>query len=347
MSAHCWSRALSCDKKNRGVVLQTASLLAGLLCVTAPALAEAIAKPAADKWRPKNGIYASAGSDVDVRCREFGDFSVDLGKKSIVGDEWTCKITKLTDTAQDAIRLNMTCSDYNLVDFIGDPNPERKFKEVMLFKKVNETMILFRKTLNGKFKDPDWKASYCPDETQRLYTEAKARDNSEAKRKAAEEKVKLDAQQSTKPAVETPIHNEAVAERSASEEKTTLNRWRPQDGIYATPGANFEDRCLKGDDATIGLTERSISSGADRCNVTFIRDEPNAVRLFVTCDRQQPNAPGSTASRSSETVILRKAGDKTILMQRSTKGEFIDSGRQLAYCGPDVQKARVEQKAGK
>ena len=214
---------------------------------------------------------------------------------------------------------------------------------------MNETTVLARKTQNGKFKDPYGKISYCPAEAQRGYTEARARDKADARRKAAEEKVRPKAQGTVKPATEA--RDKAEAEREAREqEKATLNPWRPQDGIYAMPGANFEDRCVKADEATIAIAERSISSGTDQCNVTFIRDEPNAVRLFVTCDRQQSNAPGSTgaiASRSSETIIFRKAGDKTILMQSSTKGEFIDSGRQLAYCGPDVQKARVEQKAGK
>lgn len=340
---------MSCVRKLCSVVMQTASLLAGVLCFVAPALAQEIAKPTAEKWRPKNGTYAAAGSDFDKRCREFGDFSVELGEKSVGGNEWSCHIAKLGDMAPDAIRLDMTCRDYNLADFIGDPNPERIFKEFMLLKKANETTILVRKTQNGKFKDSYGKASYCPAEAQRLYTEAKARDKAEARRKAAEEKIRPTAQQSAKSAAEA--RDRAEAEREAREqEKATLNPWRPQDGVYATPGADFEDRCLKADDATIGLAERSVSSGSEKCNVTFIRDEPNAVRLFVTCDRQQPNVPGSTgktASRSSETVILRKAGDKTILMQRSTKGEFIDPGRQLAYCGPDFQKARVEQKGEK
>jgi len=330
-------------------MLQAASLLASVLCFAAPALAQEIVKPAAEKWRPKNGTYAAAGSDFDMRCGEFGDLSVELGEKSIGGSEWSCHITRLEDMAPDAIRLDMTCRDYNLADFIGDPNPERIFKEVMLLKKVNATTVLVRKTQNGKFKDPYGKASYCPAEAQRLYTEAKAKDKTEAKRKAVENKVRPNIQQSVKLAAEA--RDKAEAEREAREqEKAALNPWRPQDGVYATPGANFEDRCLKADDTTIGLAARSVSSGTDKCNITFIRDEPNAIRLFVACDRRQPNAPGSTgtvASRSSETIMLRKADDKTILMQRSTKGEFVDPSRQLAYCGPDVQKSRVEQKAGK
>jgi hypothetical protein len=84
----------------------------------------------------------------------------------------------------------MTCSDYNLAEFIEDPNPERKFKEIMLLRKVDENNIFVRKTQNGKFKDPNWRAAYCPEDAQRMYTEARARDKAEAEQKAAEERSK-------------------------------------------------------------------------------------------------------------------------------------------------------------
>ena len=85
----------------------------------------------------------------------------------------------------------MTCYDYNLAEFIKDPNPEeRKFKEIMLLRKIDEKSMFVRKTANGKFKDPDWPASYCPEDGQRRYAEAKARDKAEAAQKAAEERSK-------------------------------------------------------------------------------------------------------------------------------------------------------------
>jgi hypothetical protein len=63
----------------------------------------------------------------------------------------------------------MTCSDYNLAEFINDPNPEeRKFKEIMRLRKIDQTSIFVRKTENGKFNGPDWRASYCPEEQQRI-----------------------------------------------------------------------------------------------------------------------------------------------------------------------------------
>ena len=218
-----------------------------------------------EKWRPKNGTYNVPGQDLIKRCNESTDLDIEMVERTIRGNEWNCKITKLSDTAPGAIRLDMTCDDYNLAEFLDpkDPNAdERIFKEVMLLKKIDDNTIVVRRTRNGKFTDPNWRASYCPEEAQRMYTEAKAKDKAEAEQKAVEERLRL-------------------------------NPWRPQDGVYATSGTNFEDRCVNASDATIEITERSISSGTDRCNVTFIRDEPNAIRLFATCGRE-PDAQGST-----------------------------------------------------
>ncbi len=213
----------------------------------------------------------------------------------------------------------MTCHDYNLALSINsrDPNAyERKFKEVMLLRKINGKSMSVRKTQNGKFKDPDWQADYCSEEDQRVYTEAMAKNTAEAERKVVEERLRL-------------------------------NPWRPRDGIYATPGSNFENRC-QASDAIIELTERSISSGPDKCSITFIRDEPDAIQLFATCSRES-NAQGSSghAPRSSETIVLKKIDDKTVFLQKSTNGTFIGPGKNLSYCGQDVQRMRAQQKAKK
>jgi len=51
------------------------------------------------------------------------------------------------------------------------------------------------------------------------------------------------------------------------------------------------------------------------------------------------------ASRSSETIILRKAGDKTVFMQKSKNGNFSDPGQKLSYCSQEAQRKFAEQKA--
>jgi hypothetical protein len=317
---------VNCHQHSRRVLLHAAIAFTLLTSATTTGFAQDIAKPATEKWRPKEGTYAAPGADFSVRCGEDGDVIVELKDNSISGNEWSCKVTNLTETAPDAIRLNMTCYDYNLALFINsrDPNAyERKFKEIMLLRKNNGNSVFVRKTLNGKFKNPEWRASYCPEEAQRMHTEATASNKAEAAQKAVEERLKL-------------------------------NPWRPQDGVYATPGTNFEDRCLKAGDAIIEFAERSISGGTDKCSVTFIRDEPNAVRLFATCSRE-PNAQSSIgrigeggsipALPSSETIILKKIDDNNVLLQKSKNGN-IDSGKQLSYCGQDAQRMHAQQKVG-
>lgn len=319
---------MNCHQHSGRVLLHAAIAFTLLTSATTTGFAQDIAKPATEKWLPKEGTYAAPGADFSVRCGEDGDVIVELKDNSISGNEWSCTITNLTETAPDAIRLNMTCYDYNLALFINsrDPNAyERKFKEIMLLRKIDGKSMFVRKTLNGKFKNPEWRASYCPEEAQRMHTEATASNKAEAAQKAVEERLKL-------------------------------NPWRPQDGLHATPGTNFEDRCVNASDATIEITERSISGGTDKCSVTFIRDEPNAIRMFATCS-PEPDAPGSTgrtgeggsipASTSSETIILKKVDDKTVFLQKSRNGDFIDSGKQLSYCGQDTQRMHAQQKAGK
>jgi hypothetical protein len=321
--------SLNCNQYNRRVFLRAAFALALLSSATTTAFAQDGAKASSEKWRPKDGTYAESGDKLGKICSEDGDvLVVELNEKSISGNEWSCKVTRLTDTAPGAIRLDMTCYDYNLALFINgrDPNAyDRKFKEIMLLRKIDGKSVFIRKTVNGKFKDPDWRASYCPEEAQRMHTEARARAKAEA-------------------------------EQGAVQKRLRLKPWRPQDGIYAAPGTNFEDRCLKASDAIIEFTERSISSGADKCSVTFVRDEPDAIRLFATCS-QEPNAQGSIgriadggsipALPSSETIILKKVDNNTVFLQKSKNGSFIDPGAQLSYCGQDVQRIYAQQKAKK
>jgi hypothetical protein len=71
---------------------------------------------------------------------------------------------------------------------------------------------------------PRWRASYCPDEQQRIHT------------------------------------GEA------------LKPWHPRDGIYAGPGENFDERCLKSGDTIVDFIGKTISSGADRCEIYSYND---------------------------------------------------------------------------
>lgn len=76
----------------------------------------------------------------------------------------------------------MTCSDLNLAESLKKPEGA-KFKEALLLKRIDDKSMSARKTLDGKFKDPAWKAVYCPDEAQQMHRDAEAKSKAEAERK--------------------------------------------------------------------------------------------------------------------------------------------------------------------
>jgi hypothetical protein len=311
--------ALNQKQKSRRVLIRLTVALACVMNASSPVLTQENAKLAAEKWRPKDGIYSDPGVDLYDRCIDHTDFYVDLRKKSVGGNEWSCEVSRLSDTAPGAIRLDMTCYDYNLGISINDPNPyDRQFKETMLIRKIDEKSISVRKTVNGKFKDPDWRAAYCPKDAQRMHIEAQA-------------------------------NNKAEAERKAGEEKSGLRGWHPRDGVYASPGADFGDRCQKSGDAIIGLAKNSVSSGAASCYVSNVADAPPyAVKLGVICNQsgaqglvmRTVNGQTTLEPAGAETMILKKIDEQTVSLQKSLNGQFSEPAQQLSYCPEAAQRLR-------
>lgn len=288
--------------------------LTWLLNTQAPAAAQGGPKPHAqpsikaqmEKWRPKNGIYEEFGHGE--RCGESTDLFIELTEKIIAGFEYSCVINKLTDTAPGAIKLDMTCADHNLAEYIGDPNPnDRTFKETVLLKKIDEKTIFVRKTINGRFKDPAWKASYCPEKWQL------------AERRARREEKELNAREK--------------AEDAANAGKP---KWRPRDGVYAGKDKDFNDRCAAFSDVTIGLSDGSISTGASKCKILMLNDFRNEINVKMICD-------GKTGEKS---LSMRRVDDSTIYLTRSENGAFETAG-PVSYCPDDVQRAFGQQKSGK
>ena len=157
----------------RGFVL---SVFAFAHLVGTSATSQESVKPEVEKWRPKDGVYARSGKDFIERCGNFGDFVVELGKKTITGDEWICDVIKIMDDRPGAIRLDLNCSDVNLEAQIPKPNPgseEIRFEEFMTLRKSSDNSLLMRKTENGKYKWLEFRAEYCPAKAQRAYIESK------------------------------------------------------------------------------------------------------------------------------------------------------------------------------
>ncbi len=134
------------------VLFQATFGAACLLTATAPTTAQPSTNSPAEKWRPKEGLYAEPGADFKANCMEFGDLIVTLNEMHISGPEWGCDVTKLAESGPDAIKLNITCNDYNRAMHIKDPNPyDRKFKEIAVFGKIDATSMWVQTTVDRKF----------------------------------------------------------------------------------------------------------------------------------------------------------------------------------------------------
>ncbi|MHC2252529.1 hypothetical protein ACVILK_002221 [Bradyrhizobium embrapense] len=249
-----------------------------LTCVAGP-IADASAqnniRSTVEKWRPADGLYASPGKDFKAQCLEYGDFIIELSRNSVGGNEWGCTIRSVSDTADGTVRLDMTCNDYNLAETLGSRGrkaEDRRFQETMLVRRIDERAISVRKTLDGKFKGPAWRADYCPADAQRLYAE-----------------------------------NKAQEERKAAEQKSMQHPWRPRPGVYATPGNGFNERCLQSGNTVVDLDQRSIASGTDKCGVTSIRDNLDNIQVFVACNT--PPSPETVILKriDDKTLHLQKS----------------------------------------
>jgi hypothetical protein len=155
---------LNCRQTNHRIRVLATLALAWQWSVAAPAFSGESAKPVVEKWRPKDGPYASPSADLSQRCLDFGDVVVNIAERSINGSEQLCKIIKITDSNPDVIKLDVTCTD------IENKKP---YKQVVLLKKIDDKTILVRRTYEGRFKYPGEKVSYCPEEAQRMYIESR------------------------------------------------------------------------------------------------------------------------------------------------------------------------------
>jgi hypothetical protein len=100
-----------------------------VMSVSTLIFAQDAAKPATERWRPKDGIYGyDDGRAFTVPCENFPLHYVELSKGSIAANEmYVCKFTTITDAAPGVLRLNASC----------DTN-SGKFKSVITLRKIDE-----------------------------------------------------------------------------------------------------------------------------------------------------------------------------------------------------------------
>lgn len=138
-----------------GYFIVSALTLTCLICTPAPTFAQK-----AEKWRPKDGLYIEAGTEFTGPCEGAAPFLIELSKKSVkISESETCKITKFTDTAPGALRLNMICNESEID---GDDDPGQDYKEIMTLRRVDEKSFFMRMSSKGKFARPEWRVDLCP-----------------------------------------------------------------------------------------------------------------------------------------------------------------------------------------
>jgi hypothetical protein len=199
------------------------------------------------------------------------------------------------------------------LDLTCEDDERGKFKEIITLRKINAKSLFMRMTRNGKFGGPEWQIDYCPKD-------------------AAKE-----------------ANDRAEAEKKAAEERSGVRGWRPRDGVYASPAADFEDRCLKSGDAIIRLAQNSVSSGAASCYVSKVADAPPyGTKLAVICNQsgtqglvmRTVNGETTFEPAGAETMILKKIDEQTVSLQKSLNGQFSEPAQQLSYCPEAAQRLR-------
>jgi hypothetical protein len=298
------------------------ALIAVLVCtigVPAPVLAQQGATATTKKWRPRDGLYIDADANITGPCQFEGRYLLELAKRSFIVDEaYGCRVMTIIDTAPNALRLEMAC---RASEITGD----KAGTEIMTLRKIDDDSFVMQLSRKGKVVRPASRMNYC----ERLPLESL-------------------------PAMQDPA---AEAERKAAKDQVSGAAWRPRDGVYAIPGTDFDDRCMKSGDAVIGLAELLVSTGASRCEASKLEDSTEAsIKLEARCDVKPGQTGQVPVSKNGEIVfvpvgqekiIIANSGNQTVTLQRSRHGEFSGLGQLLAYCPDPSQRAYLESKKAK
>jgi hypothetical protein len=143
------------DIKHNGCVVALAAIaISWLTDMAMPALAQD-APNSSQLWRPKDASYRFADQITADSCGPESDFVFELRKNSVFGDSFNCRVTKLTDVTEGAIRLDLSCLE---PQFDPDDNPAHveRHKEIMKLRKINDKSFFILMTNNGKFSTPEW-----------------------------------------------------------------------------------------------------------------------------------------------------------------------------------------------
>ncbi len=114
--------------------------------------------------------------------------------------------------------------------------------------------------------------------------------------------------------------SKAKSKTEAEQKEAALKAaWQPRDGAYASPGADFDDRCAKHADLIIRLPQSAVMIGAKSCYVAHVSVEPpGSVTLDANCE-------GLVS-----TVALSKIDEKSLLLRNSQHGRAAGADSNFA-----------------
>ena len=150
-------RRTSLRRKSRGRYGLTV-LVAVLACATGTPtaiLAQQGTKVASEKWRPKDGLYVEADVNLTGPCQDQSRFLLELTKRSFIVDEaYGCRVTRITDTAPNALRLEMACRASEITG-------QKAGVEIMTIRKIDDKSFFMRVRRKGEIARPAWRVNYC------------------------------------------------------------------------------------------------------------------------------------------------------------------------------------------
>ena len=132
-------------------------------------------------------------------------------------------------------------------------------------------------------------------------------------------------------------------------------KWRPKDGVYMTPGKNFDQQCQEFGNLRILLKRKEIGGIESTCKIAKLTDTvPGAIRLDLVSDDvdtvedvdSNPDPKKRTqkevVTQRREVMTLRKVDDKTLLSNATQNGKFEGPEERSTYCPEKWQRSFFE-----
>ncbi|WP_342712202.1 hypothetical protein AAFG13_12665 [Bradyrhizobium sp. B124] len=144
-----------------------------------------------------------------------------------------------------------------------------------------------------------------------------------------------------------------ITEASAQNKiNSAVEKWRPADGLYASPGKDFEAQCLEYGDFIIELSRNSVGGNEWGCKIRTVSDiADGTVRLDMSCnDYNLAETLGSRGRKAEdrrfqETMLVRRIDEKAISVRKTLDGKFKGAAWRADYCPANAQRLYADNKA--